>query len=73
MERRREATINPALKRASKDYKDEMRKGQTKIYELPAPRGVDKTKIPIQQKRARQRHSSGHSQSSTNNDTNNPT
>jgi hypothetical protein len=66
------ATINPALKRARKYYKNEMRDGQTKINEF-VPRRDDTPKIPTQQKRTRRQHSSDHTQASTNNDTNNPT
>ena len=66
------ATINPALTRARKDYTKEMEKGQRKINEFP-PRCDDNTKIPTQRKRSRRRHSSAHSQSSTDHDSNNPT
>jgi hypothetical protein len=75
------ATIKPALKRARKDYQEEMEKGQTKIYEFAEPRSESdnrnadnqKPKIQNKPKRRRRRHSSGHAQSSTENDTNHPT
>ena len=66
------ATIKPALKRAIKDFKKEMKQGQTQINEFPSSgRDVD-PKIPKQRKRTRRRHSSGPSQSTTDEDTNNP-
>jgi hypothetical protein len=67
------STINPALKRAIKDFKVEMKKGQTKINEFPTRIDDTTTKIQCQNKRVRRRHSSGPSQSSTDKDSNNPT
>jgi hypothetical protein len=53
------ATIKPALKRAIKDFKQQMGKGQTKINEF-LPTGIDDTRtIKITRQRARRRHSSG--------------
>ena len=69
------STIKPALKRAIKDFQEEMRKGQTKTYEFGESNDADtkKSKIPKKSKRARRRHSSGQAQSSTQTDNNMPT
>ena len=67
------ATIKPALKKAMKEFKEEMRKGQTKIPDFIDEKSDADNQKPKKNKRISRQHSSGPAQSSTHNDTNHPT